>query len=106
MVENFIFGVGVDAGERVVEDENLGIANYGAGDGGALLLPAGERDAAFADQRLVTFGEAFDVGGNVGGLGGVVNLAVGGGVDAESNIFADAVAEEECFLRNESDIAA
>src|SRR5208337_2526690 len=56
MVEDFIFGVGVDAGEGVVEDENAGAAEQGAGNGGALLLASGERYAAFADGGVVAFG--------------------------------------------------
>ena len=105
VVENFVFGVGVDAGERVVENQNLRIANQGAGDGSALLLSAGERDAALADHGVVAFGKALDVGRDVGGFGGVVNLLVGGRVDAKRDVLADAVAEQESFLRDESDVA-
>ena len=76
VVEDFVFGVGVDAGEGVVEDEDFGIANEGAGDGGALLLAAGEGDAAFADHGVVAFGEGFDVGGDVGGFGGAADFGV------------------------------
>ena len=54
----------------------------------------------------IAFGKAFDVGGDVGGFGGVVNLLVGRGVDAQGDVFADAVAEEKSFLRHESDVFA
>src|ERR1035438_3729954 len=70
MVQDFVFGVGVDAGERVVEDQDAGAAQQGAGYGGALLLASGEGDAALAYRRVVAFGEAFDVVGDVGGFGG------------------------------------
>ena len=70
VVEDFVFGVGVDAGEGVVEDEDARAAKQGAGDGGALLLASGEGDAAFADGSVVAFGETFDVVGDVGGFGG------------------------------------
>src|SRR5713226_2556396 len=107
MVEDFVFGVRVDAGEGVVENENAGAAEKGAGDGGALLLASGESDAAFADRGVVAFGETFDVLGDVGGFGGgfdVVELRLAVFLRyAEGNIFADGVAEEECFLGNESD---
>ena len=36
MVEDFVLGVGVDAGEGVVENEDAGAAKKGAGYGGAL----------------------------------------------------------------------
>jgi len=39
VIQNLIFGVRVDAGERVVENENLWTPQQGACDGGALLLP-------------------------------------------------------------------
>ena len=61
VVEDFVFGVGVDAGEGVVEDEDAGAAEEGAGDGGALLLASGEGDAALADGGVVAVGEVFDV---------------------------------------------
>ena len=70
VVEDFVFGVGVDAGEGVVENQNARAAQQGAGDGRALLLASGERDAALADRGVVAFGEAFDVVGDVGGFGG------------------------------------
>src|SRR6202035_2521439 len=98
------------AGEGVVEDEDAGAAEKGAGDGGALLLASGECDAAFADGGVIAFGETFDVLGNVGGFGGgfdVVQLRLAIFLRyAEGDVFADGVAEEECFLGNESDVAA
>src|ERR1700688_1207002 len=110
MVENFVFGVGVDAGEGVVEDKDAGAAEKGAGDGGALLLASGESDAAFADGGVVAFGETFDVLRDVGGFGGgfdVVQLCLAIFLRyAEGDIFADGVAEEEGFLGHESDMAA
>src|SRR5450759_2779022 len=110
MVEDFVFGVGVDAGEGVVEDEDAGAAEQGAGDGGALLLASGERDAAFADGGVVALGETFDVLGDVGGFGGGFDVREWGVAIffgyAEGDVFADGVAEEECFLGNEADVAA
>src|SRR5437868_9766566 len=101
MVEDLVFGVGVDAGEGVVEDEDTRAAEQGAGDGGALLLPSRERDAALADGSVIAFGEAFDVLGDVGGFGGgfdVVQLRLAVFLRyAKGNVFADGVAEEECF---------
>ena len=34
--------LGVEVGDRLVEEEHLGFAHDGAADGGALLLPAAE----------------------------------------------------------------
>ena len=38
VIQDFVFGVGVDAGESVVENENAWVANQGTGNRGALLL--------------------------------------------------------------------
>src|SRR5271157_1666829 len=110
MVEDFVFGMGVDAGEGIVEDEDAGAAEQGAGDRGALLLASGESDAAFAYGGVVAFGETFDVLGDVGCFGSgfdVVQRDVTVFARyAEGNVFADGIAEQECFLRNEADVAA
>ena len=45
--------LGVDGGQRLVENQDRGIPQQRAGDGDALALSAGERGAAFADARLV-----------------------------------------------------
>ena len=52
------FGIGVDAGERVVKDEDARIAQNGAGDCGALLLAAGKRHAALADDGAEAAGNS------------------------------------------------
>ena len=44
-LEDLLLGLGVDGGERVVEDEDARVDGERAREGGALLLPAGERDA-------------------------------------------------------------
>src|ERR1700675_2357096 len=104
MVQDFVLGVGVDAGEGIVEDQDARAAEKGAGDGSALLLASGESDAAFSDGGVVAFGETFDVLRDVGGFGGgfdVVQLGLAiFSRYAEGDILADGVAEEEGFLGN------
>ena len=68
-------GDGVDAGERFVEHENLGIGAEGAGDGETALLAAGEGDGegfrnlgdAEAVEQIV--GAGFLVGAREAGAG-------------------------------------
>src|SRR5712664_3980989 len=72
--EDALFGLRVDAGEGIVEDEDAGVANDGSGDGGALLLSSRESDAAFADNCFVFMGEALNVGIEAGDFGGLANL--------------------------------
>ena len=73
--EDLLFGVSVDAGQGVVEDEDAGIAEDGAGDGRALLLPPGESDAALAHRGLQAVREFFELAADVCGFGGRKNLA-------------------------------
>ena len=68
--QDALFGVGIDAGQGVVEDEDGGAAQQGAGDGGALFLSAGKRDAAFADDGFKALRELLELLADVGGFGG------------------------------------
>ena len=52
----------------------FGVADDGAGDGGALLLAAGEGEAAFADLGVEAFGELENFGADVGDGGGFLDL--------------------------------
>lgn len=63
------FGIGVYAGQRVVEDEDRGASHERACDGGALFLSAGERHASFADNRFEALGKLFEFAADVRGIG-------------------------------------
>ena len=102
MVKDFFFSVGIDARKRVVQHQDARIANDGAGDGGALLLPAGKRDAALPDQRLVLIGEAFDIGGDIGSLGSGPHLLVRSVFHAKSDVLTHSIAEQKCLLRHKA----
>ena len=73
-------------GERVVQDQDPRIAQQRPGDGGALLLAAGERDAALAHHRLVAVRKAFDIAGQPGQFGGVADLLPRGALHAERDV--------------------
>ena len=53
-------GLDVDARGGVVEDEDARVHHEGPRDGDALALAAAEREAAFADDRVVALGEGCD----------------------------------------------
>src|SRR5713226_2254310 len=104
--KNALFGLRVDAGEGIVENEDARVTDYGAGDGGALLLSTGQSDAALADNRFVFMGEALDVGieaGDFGGLADLVEIVVG---QTEGDVAADGFAKEVGVLRDVADGAA
>jgi hypothetical protein len=69
-VEDLVFGIGVYAGQGVVEDQDFGVAQDGAGDGGALLLASGEGHPALTDYGAEAGGEFEDFCGDVGGARG------------------------------------
>jgi hypothetical protein len=68
--------LGVERRGRLVEQQQRGLAQQGAGDGDALALPAGEPDAALAQRRGEAFGQAVEEFGGMGGLGGGAHLGV------------------------------
>ena len=79
--KDVLFGIGVDAGEGIVEDEDAGIAEDGAGQGGALFLSAGEGEAAFADGGFEGIGEQVEFLANMRGFGGACNVRSRGARD-------------------------
>jgi hypothetical protein len=51
------FGLHVDRAGAVIQDQDGGLEQQGAGDGDALFLPAGEVDPALAELGIVALGE-------------------------------------------------
>ena len=93
-----LFAFGVEIARRFVEDEDLRVGEDGAGDGKALALPAGEFEAAFADERVVALGKFLDELMRVGAPGGVFNV---GGADVTfsvRDVVGNRSIEEEDFL--------
>src|ERR1017187_7388534 len=81
------------------------MAEDGAGDGGALLLAAGERDPALAYHGLVARREALDIGGQPGDFGGAADLLFVRLLHAECDVLRNGGAEEKGLLGNETDVA-
>ena len=88
----------VEVAGGLVEDEDPGVGQHGAGDGQALALAAAEPHAALADQGVVAVGQAVDELGGVGGLGGVGDRASGGPAVAVGDVLGDRAVEEEDVL--------
>ena len=88
-------GLRVDRREGVVEDQDAGPPDEGAGDGRALLLATRERDAALADERLEALGEVLDVGQEVGLQRGLLDGLLLGVELAEGDVVGHRIAEEE-----------
>src|SRR6266566_694874 len=101
--EDMLLGLGVDTRERVVEDQNPRIADDGAGNRGALLLPAGESDAALADHGLVGFAEVLDVAVQAGNFGCFADALLVIFGQAKGDVAADGFTEQISVLRYETD---
>ena len=77
---------GVQVGSRFIQDDDLGVGQYGAGDGDALPLPAGKLDAPLADQRIQAVFEAVGEFVDVGGPDGLLQLLLRGLRPGEEDI--------------------
>ena len=73
-VENLGFGLSIDAGQTIVENQHRRIHDQRARQRGALLLPAGKRHAALADQGLKTQRKNFQIAVQLGDLDGAGEL--------------------------------
>jgi hypothetical protein len=71
-------GLDVERGGGLVQHQDRGVGQEGAGDGHALALAARQLDAALADQGVVALGQAQDEVVGAGLLGGRDDLLVGG----------------------------
>ncbi|TKW51306.1 hypothetical protein CTA1_2384 [Colletotrichum tanaceti] len=102
-------GLAVEGAGGLVEQQQRGPADEGAGDGDALLLAAREGDAGVADLGVVALGQGGDevVDAGVAG-GGVQGLVRHGGLvlDAQQHVLADGAGEEVGLLRDEGDVLA
>src|SRR5882762_6180415 len=73
--QNLLFSVGVDGRQRIVKNENLRRAQHRARNGGALFLPAGKRQPAFANQRVKAIGKTGNVFHQTGNVSSPFDLA-------------------------------
>ncbi len=100
------FRLHVDGAGAVVQNEDGGLDKQGAGDGDALLLPAGEIDAALADFGVVAAGQRGDKVVGLGHLGRGDHLVVAGVGPSVADVVADRAGEEHGLLQRRADLAA
>ena len=98
-----VFGFGIEGAGGLVQNEQGRVLEQGAGDGDALLLPAGEPDPAFADGRFVALGqfgdEAVGIGGPCGGAH-ALHVRRPGRIAPVGDVFSDGRVEQEGVLRH------
>ena len=100
------FGVGIDAGGGLVEDEDAGVVGQRAGEVDELLLAGGEGVAALADRLVELMGQALDEVEDVDVAGGLAQIGVGDGLVAEADVFGDGAGEEEGVLQDDGEVLA
>ena len=98
-------GLGVERGGRLIEDQDRRVLEEHAGDREPLLLPAGELDAALADDRVQPIRQAGDHIVQSGPARRVDDLRLGCVEPAVGDVLADRAGEEEDILLDDADLA-
>src|SRR5205085_141509 len=93
----------VDGGRGVVENEDGWICDDRARDRDPLTLPAGEREAALAEDGVVLLGQLRDELRGAGEPGGLLDRGVVRVREGEADVLAHRVREEERLLEHERD---
>src|SRR5438067_13747766 len=69
MVEDLVFGMAVNAVKRIVQNQDPGVADDGAGNGCALLLSSRESYPTLADESPVLLRKIHKISSDIGSLG-------------------------------------
>src|SRR6266702_866362 len=104
--EDALLGIGINARESVVEDQDSRVAHQSPGQSRSLLLASGKSDSSFPDQGGVSHGEAGDLGGYAGCFGGLKDSLIGTVFRTESDVLPQRFAEKISVLRHKTDGAA
>ena len=97
------FVLGVDRGQRLVQDQDGRVAQQRAGDRQALALAAGQLQPAFTDAGGVAVGQRHNEVVDVGGAGGAQLLAAGVGA-AQAQVVLDGAVEQHDVLAHQRDL--
>ena len=93
IAENGFLGLGVDCRNGVVKNEDGSILHKRAGNGDALLLTAGNGNAALAENGFKTVGEFYDIALNVCKFRSISNFGYVVIVRTESDVVCNGVGE-------------
>src|SRR3546814_8756358 len=93
----------VCSSDLLVEQQDGGVLQHGAGDGDALALTAGEVAAARADLGVVAAGEGGDEIMGAGHAGGLFDLGIARAGAAVGDVGAQAVVEQQDLLADQAE---
>jgi hypothetical protein len=101
------FGLRVERGGGLVEDQDRRVLEQRPGDRQALALAAGKAQPALADQGVQAFRQLADEAQRVCGFRGRDDVALGGAVHrAVGDVRVDGIVEQHDLLADERDVAA
>ena len=98
--------LGVERRGGLVEQQQRGLAQQGAGDRDALALAAGEPDAALAQRGGEAFGQAVEEFGGMGGFGRGAHLGVARLGPAVADVLRRGAGEDHRLLGHQADAPA
>ena len=100
VLKNLFFGIGVNRGEGIVQDQDRCVADQRAGNGGALFLTAGYGNAALADAGLVALRKHHDIVMQTGSPGSRFDDCMVWRIHAESNVVFNGIGKQKAVLRH------
>ena len=103
---NPLLALAVDAGRRLIEDEDVGVAQISPHKGNQLALPHTERRSPFPDVVVQPFGQALHKTFGSNHTDGFPNLVVGDVLIVQPHIFAQRSAEQKHVLQHHANAAA
>src|SRR5687768_11038526 len=101
--EDLLFSVRIDRRQRIVENQDPGLAQDGTRNRRPLFLSARQRDASLADECFVTIGKTRDVIRQSGDRRCLFNFRGFRVVDAERDVLLYRLTEQKSLLRNVAD---
>ncbi len=104
-VKDLFFRVGIDTGQRIIQNQNLRIADNRSRNCRPLLLASGQRNTALTDDSLILIRKALHIGVDMRNPGRPLNVRVGSRFDSEGDVLANGLAEKKRVLRNKTDCA-
>ena len=105
-LENQLLGAGIEFGTGLVQDQDGGVADDGAGNRDTLPLSAREGHAALSHDGVITFGHLLDELVRVRQFSRVQDFVAAGAGLAVCDVVPDGPVEQDGFLQDEADLLA
>src|SRR5262249_54121957 len=104
--QNEPFRLSVHRGGRLIQNEDRGVFQEGAGDGDALTLAAGQGHPPLSHIGVIALGEVANKLVGVGGPGRLQHFELRSARAAVSDIVADVAGEQDRVLQDDGDLIA